>query len=62
MIGLPISEVVNENNEKAAAPENLHQKFFPTLGLLYPSFCPGGFVGVAPEGRAFLYKQCLPFF
>ena len=32
-------------------PRDLHQKFAPTLGLLHPSFCPGGaFVGAAPEG------------
>ena len=32
---------------------DLHQKFSPTLGLLHPSFCPGGrgFVGVAQRGR-----------
>ena len=42
-------------------PGNLHQKFAPTLGLLHPSFCPGGFVGAAPERWAFVYKRCLPF-
>ena len=44
-------------------PGDLHQKFAPTLGLLHPSFCPGGrgFVGAAPEEWAFVYKRCLPF-
>ena len=44
-------------------PGDLHQKFAPTLGLLHPSFCSGGgrgFVGVAPKGRAFVYKRFLP--
>ena len=44
-------------------PGDLHQKFAPTLGLLHPSFClgGGGFFGIAPEGRAFVYKRFLPF-
>ena len=31
-------------------PGDLHQKFASALGLLHPTFCPGGrgFVGVAP--------------
>ena len=43
-------------------PRDLHQKFAPTLGL-HPSFCPGGqgFVGIASEGRVFVYKRFLPF-
>ena len=43
---------------------DLQQKFTPTLGLLHPNFCPGegwGFVGVGPEGRAFVHKRFLPF-
>ena len=48
-------------------PGDLHQKFAPNLGLLHLSFCPGGgagrgFVGVAPEARAFVYKRFLPCF
>ena len=45
-------------------PGDVRQEFAPTLGLLHPSFCPGGgggFVGVAPEGWVFVYKRCLPF-
>ena len=44
-------------------PRDFHQKFAPTLGLLHPSFCPAGgdLLGVAPEGRAFVYKRFLPF-
>ena len=50
------------HNHPPCTPGDLHQKFAPTLGLLHPSFCPGRrFVGAAPEGRAFVYKQCLPF-
>ena len=35
-------------------PQDLHQEFAPTLGLLHPNFCQGGkdFVGAAPEGQA----------
>ena len=37
-------------------PGDLHQNFAPTL---HPSFFPGGggFVGIASEGRAFVYLQ-----
>ena len=30
------------HNHPPRAPGDLHQKFAPTLGLLHPSFCPGG--------------------
>ena len=42
---------------------DLHQKFAPTLGLLHPSFCPGGgdFFGQLPKGGHLSYKRCLPF-
>ena len=43
-------------------PGDLHQKFTPTLGFCNLAFARGwGFVGVAPEGRAFVYKQVLLF-
>ena len=29
------------HNHPPEHPEDLHQKFAPTLGLLHPSFCPG---------------------
>ena len=40
-------------------PGHLHKKFAPTLGLFHPSFCRGGggFVGIAPKGREFVYKR-----
>ena len=51
------------HNHPPAHPRGFAPKFVPTLGLLHPSFCPGvrGFVGVASEGRAFVYKRFLPF-
>ena len=52
------------HNHPPAHPWELHQKFALILGLLHSSFCPGGgrgFVGIAPEERAFVYKRFLPF-
>ena len=55
------------NHPPESTPGDLHQNVAPTLGLLHPSFCIGGggggkeFVGIAPERRAFVYKQFLPF-
>ena len=44
------------NHPPPRTPGDLHRKFAPTPGLLHPNFCPGGrgFVGVGPEGRAFV--------
>ena len=30
------------NHPPPCTPGDLHQNFAPTLGLLHPSFCPGG--------------------
>ena len=49
------------NRPPRAPPGICTKKFAPTLGLLHPSFCPGGFVGAAPKGQAFVYKLCLLF-
>ena len=49
------------HNHPPRTPGDLHQKFAPTMGLLHTSFCLGGFVGIAPEGRAFVKNDFCHF-
>ena len=49
------------HNHPPSTPGDLHQTLAPTLELLHPNFCPGGFFGVGPKGQAFVYKRFLPF-
>ena len=44
-----------------ALPRGFLPKICPHPGLSHPRFCPGGYVGVALEERAFVYKRFLPF-
>ena len=41
-------------------PGDLHRKFAPTLGFCILIFVRGrGFLGLGPEGRAFIYERLL---
>ena len=51
------------NHPSSTHPWGFAPKICPHPGaFLHPSFCPGRrrFVGVAPKGQAFVYKQFLP--